>query len=243
MISTTAASAAEAPAPVSEAALPAHSAVYEVLRRGSKIGEVHVRLEQDDQGIWLFDTETVATARMARILGVSAEESAHFVWENGRVRMLAYRQVARAPTRTRFWQHQVDWNEGVSNTQTYDAGELRIPVDGDVLDPLTLRMQLAARLADPAQRGRDLSFRVLERDDIEDQTFYFRGEDQLSVPAGCFNSLRMERFRREGSSRNYDSWHAAAFHWMPLRILQTKDGREEIDVRLIETSLNLDPDC
>ena len=220
------------------APLPAHEAVYEVLRRGSKIGEVHVSLGQNDQGIWLFDTETVATARLARILRVSAEESAHFVWHNGQIVMLTYRQVARAPTRTRFWQHEVDWEAGISRTETYEEA-LEISIEPGMVDPLTLRLQLAAALQDPANRGIDLHFRVLERDEIEDQHLLYQAHERVEVPAGCFDAIRMQRFRREGSSRNYDSWHAEAFHWLPLRILQTKDDDPELDIRLISTSIPL----
>ncbi|TVQ36426.1 MAG: DUF3108 domain-containing protein [Wenzhouxiangella sp.] len=225
-----------------DAPLPAHSAVYDVLRRGSKIGEIHVSLSHDERGIWHFDTETVATARLARMLRVSAEESAHFVWEGDRVRMLTYRQVTRGPTRSRFWQHELDWSERVSRTHTYDGDHL-IELEDDMLDPLTLRLQLAVALADPDQRGNDLSFRVLERDEIEDQQFLFQAREQLKLDMGCFDSLRMQRFRREGSSRNYDSWHSEAFHWMPLRIVQIDDGREELEVRLVETSLEMESNC
>lgn len=230
---------AEAP---ETAPLPAHTAVYEVLRRGSKIGEVHVSLSQADSGVWHFDTETVATSRLARLAGASAEEAAWFVWNDAQIQMLSYRQVTRAATRTRYWQHELDWTEGVSHTQTYEGDHL-IDLEPDMLDPLTLRLQLAVQLADPRQRRRDHRFRVLERDEIEDQQFRFIDEEPVEVPIGCFEAVRMERFRREGSSRNYHSWHAAAFHWMPLRILQIKDGREEIDVRLIESSLDLAPAC
>ncbi len=233
---------ASSPPEANEAPLPAHTAIYDVLRRGSKIGEIHVSLAPDERGIWHFATETVATARLARMLRVSAEESAHFVWEGDRIRMLTYRQVTRGPTRSRFWQHDLDWAERVSNTHTYD-GDHVIALEDEMLDPLTLRLQLAVALSDPEQRGEDLAFRVLERDEIEDQQFLFQAEENLKLDIGCFDSLRMQRFRREGSSRNYDSWHSEAFHWMPLRILQIEDGREEIDVRLIETSIELESNC
>ena len=235
------AGAATTDAALENAPLPAHDAVYEVLRRGSKIGEVHVSLQDDERGIWLFDTETVATARLARMLRVSAEESAHFVWRNGHVVMLTYRQIARAPTRTRYWQHEADWEAGISHTQTYE-GDLDIELEPQVIDPLTLRLQLAVKLADPANHGKDFQFRVLERDEIENQSFLYQDHETVQVPAGCFDAIRMQRFRREGSSRNYDSWHAQAFHWLPLRILQTKDGDPELDIRLVSTSIALKSD-
>lgn len=224
------------------APLPAHTAVYEVLRRGSSIGEVHVSLEQGDTGLWHFDTETVATSRVARLARANAEESAWFAWNGERVQMVSYRQVTRALGRSRYWQHELDWEANRSRTQTYEGNHL-IELEPDVVDPLTLRLQLAVLLADPEQRGQDLHFRVLERDEIEDQQFFHLGEERLEVPAGCFKATRMERFRREGSSRNYHSWHAEDFHWMPLRIVQFRDDEEELDIRLLRSSIELDADC
>ncbi|NBD95562.1 MAG: DUF3108 domain-containing protein [Gammaproteobacteria bacterium] len=224
--------------------LPVHSATYEVFRRGSKIGEVDVSLTRDERGIWFFESETRATARLARLLGARAEESAHFVWNNRRdhLQMLTYRHVARIAASHRFWQHELDWSENVSNTQTYE-GDHRIELEPDLLDPLTMRLQLAIDMADPEARRVDHRFRILERDEIEDQYFRYIGDERVQVPLGCFEAIRMHRFRKEGSSRNYDSWHADEFHWMPVRILQFEDDRETLDIQLARTDLDMTPDC
>ncbi len=221
--------------------LPAHTAVYEVLRRGSKIGEVHVSLSVNDQGIWRYHTETVATATLAKLLRVSAEESAQFVWRNDFVLPLTYRQVARAPTRTRFWQHQMDWRTGQASSENHE-GDLTIELEDELLDPLTLRLQVAVSLQNPANRGQDLQFRVLERDEVEDQFFFHLDQTRVTVPAGCFDAVHLHRFRREGSSRNYESWHAERFAWLPLRLLQLKDGEPSLDIQLLRTSIELGPD-
>jgi hypothetical protein len=218
--------------------LSAHEAIYEVVRRGDKIGEIHVTLSRNDNGIWRYATETLATSRLARLLRVSAEESAQFVWRDGHVVPLTYRQVTRAPTRTRYWQHEMDWNLGVTTTETHE-GDLAIPLENDLLDSLTLRLQVAVALHNPANRGRDLQFRVLERDEIEDQYFLYLDHEPVDVPAGCFDAIHLQRFRREGSSRNYDSWHTDNFEWLPMRILQIKDGDPELDIRLLSTSIDL----
>lgn len=222
--------------------LPEHHARYEVLRRGAKVGEVDIELSRSDDGIWLYDTKTRATALRARMLGLAAEESAHFVWHNGHVLPLTYRQVSRGPGRSRYWQHRLNWEAGISEAITHE-GPLEVGLEPSLLDPLTLRLQMAVHLADPALRETDQEFRVLERNEVEDQQFLFQGRERLELDAICFETVRMLRFRKEGSSRNYHSWHAAEFHWMPVRIVQLKDGREELDIRLIETSINIPEDA
>lgn len=225
------------------APLPPHTATYEVLRRGTKIGEVHVSLEQRDDGIWYYNTETEATHRLARLLRLSGEESAYFVWRNERILMLTYHQVTRTPTSTRYWQHQIDWDEGIARTKSSE-GEYETELEPDLVDPLSLRLQLAADLQDPAKRSGEHHYRLLDEDEVDDEAFVLGGEESLEVPAGCFDAIYLERVQRPDSVRTNTSWHAENFHWMPLRILQTRKGREELDIRLLDTDIDLgDPDC
>lgn len=234
--------AMNAAAETGSAPLPAHTATYEVLRRGTKIGELHVSLEQRDDGIWYYRTETEATHRLARLLRLSAEESAHFVWRNNRILMLTYHQVTRRPTRTEYQQHRMDWEEGVARATTHD-GDHEIELEPDLVDPLSLRLQLAADLHDPEKRTGEHHFRLLDEDEVDDESFVYGGEETLEVPAGCFDAIYLERVQRPDSVRTNTSWHAETFHWMPLRILQTRKGREELDIRLLETSIGISADC
>lgn len=225
------------------APIPAHTAVYEVLRYGSKLGEIRVELSQTDDGVWHYETETHATARLARMMGLSAAESAYFMWQEDPQRaphelilMLTYYQLAQGPLRSRFWRHEVDWANGTSNTQTRE-GDFIIAVEPGVVDPLTMRLQLAVMLQHDHTREDDRHFSVLERTSVEDQQFLFRGRDMVELPMGCVDSLAFHRFRREGSSRNFDSWHAESFFWMPVRMVQTRDDQPYIDIRLIESNV------
>lgn len=229
------------------APIPAHTAVYEVLRLGNKVGEVHVKLSQAEDGVWLYETETRATARMARVMGLGAAESAYFMWyqdpqrsEHALVLMLSYYQLAQGPMRNRFWRHHVDWDRRISRTETRE-GQFVIDLTPGVIDPLTMRLQLAALLQNEQNRRTDQQFKVLERTSVEDQQFLFRGQGPVRLPMGCLDSLHFHRFRRPGSARNYDSWHSADFHWMPVRMVQNRDGEPYLDIRLIETSIALSP--
>ena len=223
--------------------LPAHTATYEVRRRGTKIGEVHVSLSQRDDGIWHYSTETEATHALARLLRLSGEESANFIWRDGRILMLTYHQVIRTPRGTEFWQHRIDWDEGVAHTHSSE-GDFTTELEPDLVDPLSLRLQLAADLSYPDLRTGEHHFRLLDEDEVDDESFVYGGKDRLDIPAGCFEAIYLERVQRPDSVRTNTSWHSESFHWMPLRILQTRKGREELDLLLLETSIDLgDVEC
>ncbi len=217
--------------------IPPHTATYELRRGNSAMGRVEVSLGQDN-GEWLYQVETVATSFSARLLGLGAREQARFRWQDGAIQPLEYRHTLSRPGRDRYWNHDFDWREKVSRTRTWE-GDHRIPLKPGVLDPLTLRLAMSLALHAPAARAQNHPVRVLERDEVEDQQFRHQGEERLELASRCLDTVRFERFRREGSSRNYLAWHSEPFHWMPVRILQVEDDSPQLDIRLVDTSLDL----
>lgn len=221
-----------------EPPLPPHEARYEVLRHGKKIGELEVSLRQLENGVWHYRSDTQATAWWVKALNVSAEEAAHFVWRGDRIAMLTYHHAQHAPANNRFFQHRTDWKAGTTEVRTEEVSKTVKLVD-NLVDPLSLRLQLAVNLADPERRRATHDFTLLDRDEIKQKQYTFDGEELVEVPAGCFKAVRVRRIENPGSDKNNLSWHAADFHWMPVRILRREDGKDKLDIRLLDTDLPL----
>jgi hypothetical protein len=221
------------------APIPPHTATYDVLRHGSKIGELDVGLEQLENGVWHYRSDTRATAWWARVLDVSAEEAAHFVWRDGRIMMLTYHHAQRIPGDNRYFQHRTDWDAGTTEIRTEEVSKT-VELTPDMVDPLSLRLQLAVELADPARREATHRFTLLDRDEVKRKHYRFDGRERLETPAGCFDTVRIRRIEEADSDKTNLSWHAADFHWMPVRILRRRDGKDRFDIRLAETDLPLD---
>ncbi len=229
---------AETPPPI-----PAHQSTYVVFYNNRPVGEIEFVLEKANESVWHVKTETRATTFLAKTLGSDITEASHFYWQtqNGQNQLvpLTYHYVSREPFRTRFWQHHYDWDNEITQTLTHQ-GEQTIAIRSELLDPLTLRLQLASDLAqeqyiEPEDRE-DKSYWVLDRDDVELQRIEARGVDTVTVPAGCFETERFYRFRKEGSSRNYDVWVAQSLAWLPIKMVQT-DGSREIRMELASSNL------
>lgn len=227
--------------PAEDFPLPAHSASYELLRAGAALGRLEISLERGEHAEWLYRSETVATSFMGRLLGLGATEYSRFRWVDGYIQPLQYRHEVMRPGRNRFWLHDYDWPRGSVSIRSHD-GDLRVPLESAVLDPMSLRLAVSILLQEPGSRYSDHRFRVLERDELEDQWFRYLGRELLELPQGCFAAVHLQRFRREGSSRNYQSWHGEHFHWLPLRLLQFDDaGEADLELRLTSSSLPLVP--
>ena len=218
---TVAAQASDGVDPAAGSPLFEYAARYEVERNGRLLGELAVRLERRDDGLWHYEARSENPAWFVRLLGLETVETSWFDWRDGRVLPLTYHHVSGEPGSDRYWQHRYDWETGRSETTTH-RGALDIPIVEGVLDPMTLRVAAQAALAGGLRE--DLQFLVLERDEVETQAYRFEGSEQLVVDGRCHDTLRFERFRREGSSRNYTAWHSRRLGWVPVRIRHDDDG-------------------
>jgi len=230
--------------------IPAHHSTYVVLYNGKPVGEIEFILEKANESVWYVKTETRATSFLAKTLGSEVTEASHFYWQNqaGRDQLipLTYHHVSREPLRTRFWQHHYDWENESTQTITHQ-GEQTIQIHPGILDPLTLRLQLAADLANSDGNNtptlEDRNYWVLDRDDVESQRIEARVSETVEVPAGCFDALKFYRFRKEGSSRNYDLWVSQALAWLPVKMVY-QEGNREIQFELISSDLiEESPEC
>lgn len=199
-----------------------HEATYTVTRNGDELGLLESSMSQREDGLWHYRIESEATAFLVRVLGLSTTEAAWFAWSDGSVVPLTYHHIAERPGRDRFWQHRYDWADLHTDTTTHD-GETRVPLAAGAVDPLTMRLEVAARLAE-GQRGQDFEFQVVERDELETQQYRFLRRESLDVGGRCFDTWVYERFRKEGSSRNYTAWHAPALGGLPVRIVNVDDS-------------------
>lgn len=217
--------------------IPEHTARYVVTQRGRPAGYIDVELRRRDDGGYEYTLTTTAMAMLLRLMGVAISEHGRFQWVDGRIRPISYGQAISRPGPDRFWEAEFDWQAMRARGRSH-RGALDVALTPGVLDPLTLRLQLAAQLAAADGAAPAEVFRVLERNRIEAQSFHLRAYEAVPFAAGCLAAARLERLR-EDDERSYYSWHAAQFHWLPVRIQQLRDGREELDMRLSASTLPL----
>lgn len=217
--------------------IPEHTARYAVTQRGRPAGYIDVELRRRDDGSYEYRLTTTATAMLLRLMGVAISEHGHFAWDAGRIRPLSYGQAISRPGPDRFWEAEFDWQAMRARGRSH-RGALDVVLTPGVLDPLTLRLQLAVQLAAADGAVPADEFKVLDRNRVEAQHFELGAREAVPFAGGCLAAVRLER-RREDDERNYNSWHAAQFHWLPVRIQQLHGGREELDMRLSETTVPL----
>lgn len=194
------------------------SATYSVVRDGKPIGDATYSLAVNPDGTWTLRSQTRGSAGMARLLGLDVREESTFSWTDGKPRGLHYDYKQDAAIKSKRREIDFDWRE--SQAHVRDNGKnFAYAIPQGTIDRSTVAVALGQAVAAGA---RDATLPVAAKDHVEQQTFAARGEEKISVPAGSFNAVRIERTDVAGKAR---SWYAPSVTALPLRVEQLQgDG-------------------
>lgn len=97
-------------------------------------------------------------------------------------------------------------------------------------DRLSVLVQLAGWLmADVDRRliGKLIALQVASTDDAQIWEFLVEGMEWVSLPAGQFHALRLQRRPRDAFDQRLEIWLAADLGFLPVRIKQSSDNTPE----------------
>jgi Protein of unknown function (DUF3108) len=180
-------------------------------------------LAGDNQLVFRIEGDRYELRSSTRSLLFTAEQASRGSVEGRLLRPAEY--VEHSPRRgqhtTRF-----DWDAGtVRFTANIDGTAATAPF---LQDRLTLLLQLGQWLRG-AERG-DPELPVAGLRDVSAYRFQRRGSAATAVPAGTFETLRLERKADAGGAM--EVWLAPALCWLPVRLRYTDDRGLVVDNQL-----------
>jgi len=194
------------------------SVTYAVSRDGKVIGESTVQLAASGEDEWTMTTETRGTAGMARMLGLDVREESRFRWNSGRPESLSYDYRQDAALKHKKRHADFDWRAGQAQVRDGDKS-YSFPVARGTMD----RHNVSLAIGDALAAGqREVQLAVAVKDHVEQQQYRVAGEEELTVPAGHYRTLKVERTDAPGKIR---SWYAVDQSPVPVRLEQAQgDG-------------------
>jgi len=200
------------------AALQPLTATYSVVRDGKPIGDANYSLSANPDGTWTLRSQTRGSAGMAKLLGLNVREESTFRWSDGKAQGLHYDYSQDAAIKSKRREIDFDWN--TQQARVRDNGKnFAYAIPHGTIDRSTVAVALGQAVAAGAHEA---TLPVAAKDHIEQQTFAARGEEKITVPAGSYNAVRVERTDAAGKAR---SWYAPNVTALPLRVEQTQgDG-------------------
>ena len=208
-LATTAAFAATPPQPF--------TATYQVLRDGEAIGQATVQLKAVGDGQYEYSNDVKGTSGLAAMLGASSSETTRFRWSGDAPETLTYDYRMEAAIKQKQRHLQADWSTHqvsvTDNSKHFGYATAPGMVDRNLL-PLALGLALQ-----DDKRSVTLPVGVKQR--LENQQFEVKGSETVKVPAGSFQTERVER---TDSDKPFDAWYAPKKYPVPVKLAQSDGG-------------------
>ena len=209
---------------------------YKAAYQGSvSVGSLacQMALERDADGSYTFRSTSHAIGFAAMFLKDVITETSRFEVVDGRPRALEYSYTRTGGKHDKFETIQFDWNKHTA--LTVENGQSKTtPLTPGVADRFLTQLILSL---DAASGKLQDEYKVLDHREISRFTPPKPQEKSLSVPAGEFDTLMVER-QDKGSKRVMDFWFAPALHYLPVQIQQREPGEDTYTLSLTSSSFD-----
>jgi hypothetical protein len=187
---------------------------------------------EGDSGQWHF-----SSMMRLQLLGttvVEIEESSGFQWQDNLPVPARYNFEQRGLGR-RSRHLEFSAGQQVQFAVNDERGTLTLnePAYDDLNSFLVLREQL--------RQGRtDISFAVVDRNELKPYRYQVVGEETLQTPAGRYQALHVSRIREAGA-RTTDMWLATQHDYLLLKLVQDEPDGDTIVLELEDGTLDGQP--
>lgn len=190
------------------------TATYRVLQGGEPQGDATLTLKPVGHGQYEYSDRIVGTSGLAAALGASTSEVSRFTWVGSVPQAVSYKYAFASAFKPKNREITVQGNA----VQVRDNGRnYSYPMRPGMVERNTLPLALGIALRGGAQSA---TFPVGGRQAVETQTFKVAGSEKVSVPAGSFDAVRVDR---TDQNRDFNAWYVPAKYPVPVKIAQ-KDG-------------------
>jgi hypothetical protein len=190
------------------------TATYRVLQGDQLQGDATLTLKPLGNGQYEYSDKIAGTSGLAAALGASSSEVSRFSWAGKVPQAVSYKYAMASAFKPK--NRALVVQDGT--VQVDDNGKHHsYPAQPGMVERNTLPLALGVALRDGAQGA---TFPVAGRQAIEAQAFKVAASEKVSVPAGSFDAVRVDRTDQD---RDFNAWYVPAKYPVPVKIAQ-KDG-------------------
>ncbi|HIZ50458.1 MAG TPA: DUF3108 domain-containing protein [Candidatus Pseudomonas excrementavium] len=193
-------------------------------------GEATHSLQANPDGTWTLSFH--AGMFVARL-----SEESKLRLDNDQLVPLSYRYERKGLGRGRVTTQTFDWEAGVV-TGEHKKESFSLPTEPGLLDRTTYQMALQRDL----MAGKtEMSYRVVDEDEIEEYRFRVTGEKRVTTRAGQFDAVEVERIREPDAKRETTLWFAKDWQYLLVRLSQVETDGQHYQIMLKEATLDGEP--
>jgi len=223
--------AAALPAVAADVAIKPFHAEYATLRNGDTLGRTTLDLRDDGDGTWTLRSETRGTSGLAKLAGIHIVETSRLRWNGGKPEALVYDYKQEGAFKQRTRHADFDWS--AQQVHVSEGGkDFRYATAPGLIDRQSVTLGLAADLIGGATT---FDYKVAVKDRIEDMGYSRGATESLSVPAGRYDAVLMQRASsgKDDRRRVARSWFAPSLGWLPVQIEQVDGKGDTVTLKLL----------
>ena len=222
--------AATPPAAAQAPVLEPFLATYEALYQGKPAGSATMQLVRDGDSRWRIDLTIHGERDIAGLARLNLQQSTVFDAHDGHFRPLTQATARKAMLFGKEVTGIYDWSAMQARWEGDLKKERRRPQPLQAGDMSALLINLA--IMRDATPGATLRYRMVDLGRARDYVYQAAAEPEtMAVGDMSYDALRVARTASDGDQTVL--WVAGGVP-TPIRILQRKDGEDEIDLRLVE---------
>lgn len=193
-------------------------------------GEAIHSLQQNVDGTW--DLKFRASMFVARL----TEEST-LTLDNDQVIPLTYHYERKGLGRSRETTQTFDWAAGEVRG-VHKKENFTLATQPGLLDKTTYQLALQRDL----MAGKtEMSYLVVDGDEVEQYQFRVTGQDRVTTRNGQFDAVEVERVREPGAKRETTLWFAKDWNYLLVRLSQIETDGQHYQIVLKEAQMNGEP--
>jgi hypothetical protein len=209
--------------PAGAAPPPAFTATYNVSQGGQALGVAKINLRAAGDGNWLYTRDVQGTGGLAAILGASSSERSTLRWKGDVPEAISYDYTMQTALKNKQRRLRVDWSAGQVSVDE-GKGTSRYAAQPGLVERNTLALAVGLALRDGQ---REISLPVAVRQAVETQHFKVTGTETVTVPAGNFKALRVER---TDADRGFTAWYVPDRYPLPVKLSQHDGGDMQMEL-------------
>jgi len=200
--------------------LTSFEATYKITRAGIGLGEIQVRFRLEPDGHYHHESMTEVTGIVSWFHGERVHESSRGRMDETGIHPDYYRYRRSGGEYEKLAEIHFDWESGqVENV--IDGQPWKMTIPEGTLDKLVVQI---ATMRELQENISDQHFKVADGGRLKDYRIYLRGRATLDLPAGRFDTIKVEKEPGSSWRRTY-LWLAPALGYLPVQIMRIeKDG-------------------
>ena len=128
--------------------------------------------------------------------------------------------------------HKLDFNPSTKKVvSNYKGKSTTLNMTQQAFDDLSLEIQIRQDLLNGKFSG---NYYMAKKDKIEKTPFKKSGNTKITVPAGTFDTVRVDRVH-DDNSRSTSFWLAPSLDYLPVKVSQINDGKK-MDLELTKVN-------